>query len=275
MSDNTNVQDAVNAGVAAAAPAPLDRDGRFFQVVTPPDCNSFTVDLEELREDLLEQPRRKTGHVKVYDAASFAYYWRKHQVDGTSEVYADVVAQRIVGVLNGHGAADPGWGDHRVELLLRKTPAWQAWEKMNGSLVNQVQFAQHIEDRLIDIVSPAGAVMLELAQTFQAKTKVSFESSKRLSSGERQLEYRENIEAAAGRKGDITIPETFELGIAPFEGSPAYKVIARLRYRLADGNLAIGFALERPEDVLRAAFGDVLDDLQDKLTIDVLAGIAP
>ncbi|HET7386883.1 MAG TPA: DUF2303 family protein [Nocardioidaceae bacterium] len=267
-----DIQAAIDAGALIATPHPLDRDGRFFSVTTP-DGSHRVIDVEHYRETFRPTPRRKTGTVNVYDAASFTTYYGKHAVEKVSEVWADVATQTCVGVLNGHGPGDvTGWGDHRVQLRLRKTPAWQAWEALDGKLIGQVDFAEHIEDRLIDIVTPPGAQMLELAQTFQANTKVRFESSKRLSSGERQLEYREDVQAAAGRKGDITIPDRFELGLAPFEESAPYKVSARFRYRIADGALRVGFVLERPEDVLRQAFTDVLTDIESDLGVTALRG---
>lgn len=217
------------------------------------------------------RPRRKTGIVAAHDAPAFIAYMTKHALPET-EVWADLGLQQLVAVINTHrgittetpdpagpnveGAA--GWGDHRLELALHKTPAWKAWEKFDRQFLAQTTFAEHIEERLPDFALPSGAEMLELAQSFKASTKVKFESSKRLASGETTLEYREVTEAKAGPKGDIAIPDIFTLGLSPFDGCDTFKVNARLRYRISDGSLSLGYVLERPEDVLRLAFDDIV-----------------
>lgn len=270
MSEICEVQTIVDTAIATTEPTQLV-EGQDYAFVVPAGGTVERIDndLDVFRP----RPRRKTGQVQLSDAASFAAYYRKHaEEEGASELYASLSSHSCVGVLNGHSDDVPGWGDHRVVLQLRKTPAWTAWEALDRKLVDQVRFAEHIEDRLADCVDPPGAAMLELAQSFHAQTKVSFESSRRLSSGQRQLEYREEVNASAGRKGQITIPETFALGLIPFEGGGPYRVEARLRYRMTDGHLAIGYALTRPEDVLREAFGDAVAAIEATLGIKALMG---
>lgn len=250
----------VTTALAAAEPRIIDPDGRFVALITPPEAAYHLVDLDAERQKTAGRPHRKLGSVTVRDAGSFVGYLGKHSTADT-EVYADVERLAILGVINAHGRDQAGYGDHRVTLALRKTPAWKAWEALNGKQLPQASFAEHLEDRLVDIVRPTAGELLEVVQTFQAATKVAFESSTRLASGEVQLVYREDVAATAGRKGQLTIPETFELALVPFEGSPAYKVTARLRYRIGDGRLTLGYALDRPEDVLEAAFRDVCQDV--------------
>lgn len=157
-------------------------------------------------------------------------------------------------------------------LVFRHTPAWKRWAAYDGRLLGQSDFAEHIEASLPDVRVPSGADLLELAQSFQANTSVRFESSRDLGSGERQLVYREQVEAGAGRAGNITIPKQFELGLAPYEGSGLYQVSARLRYRITEGRLHLGYVLDRPEDVLRAAFDDVLRQVQEQTERVALLG---
>lgn len=100
--------------------------------------------------------------------------------------------------------------------------------------------------------------MLELAQTIKGHTKVSFESSKRVKSGETAIEWREETTATAGKKGTIDIPDTIDLGMQVYEGGDAYRLTARFRYRISGGALALGYVLERAGDVKRDAFAGVV-----------------
>lgn len=65
---------------------------------------------------------------------------------------------------------------------------------------------------------------------------------------------------------------SFVVGVAPFEGSAGYKIRARLRYRLAEGTLFIGYVLDRPDKVVRAAFDDVLAEVEQTTGLKSFAG---
>jgi uncharacterized protein YfdQ (DUF2303 family) len=251
----------VNTAFAAATPKPLDGEGRFFSLVIPDGQERFIVDLEAEREHLLDRPRRKVGVYSVADASSLLAYLAKHGTPDT-ELWADPQAYTVTAVVNAHATELAGHGDHRAVLAMRKTKPWAAWAAHDRKMLPQLAFAEHIEDRLPDIVNPPAAEMLEMAQTFNAKRSIAFESSKALSTGLVQLEYRETVDAKAGQKGRLDIPQRFTLRLVPFEGGRAQEISARLRYRINDGNLTLGYYLDRPEDVLDEAFNDVLSALQ-------------
>lgn len=201
-----------------------------------------------------EHPRRSKGKISLHDAESFVTAVKER---GTATVYADEEAMALVAVLNDDTTDTPGWRDYRAELVLRRTPEWKAW--LDGQdLGDQERFAERIEDGQPEIVNPPAAVVLELAQHFHAATAVDFKSAQRLADGQTQLVYVENVQATAGKSGDIKIPETFDLVVRPFIGADLFKITARLRYRVRGGKLQIGYTLVRPEAVERDAFNDVV-----------------
>lgn len=220
-----------------------------------------------------DQPRRPVGSSTVYDVASFLAYVRKHQSGAFTEVWQDETVQTVTAVLDSHGGpSGPGWGQHRVTLRLRPSQAWLDWTGQSGKIIRQDLFAEFIEDHVADIIEPAAADMLELAQTFQATKGVDFESSKFLDSGHRQLVYKESVEAKAGKRGQIDIPNTFKIGVRPFLGMDPYRVTCRFRYRINDGDLALGYKLDRPDEVLRAAFTGVVEAIAEEIEQPIYAG---
>lgn len=265
------VEAIVETAIASAAPTEIDPDK--FYVVTTPDGGVHT--LHPVEDEHRATPRRPKGAVTVYDADSFTTYWEKHSIENVSEVYADPKRYTVVGVLDAHeGAARyAGHGQHRVTLVCEQTPAWQAWMGLNGKLVDQATFAEHIEDRANDVQSPTAAEMLELAQTFEATTKVDFKSVDVISTGVRGIRYEETTAAKAGQAGQIEIPASFQIAVQPFEGSPAYRMNVRFRYRIREGRLLIGYALERPEDTLREAFRDVVNEVAEATSEPILSGV--
>jgi len=271
-STGDGVQAVIDTAIESTRPVELI-EGQVYAVTVPAGAR-----VEVLDRDLdiyRATPRRTTGRYTVRTSASLIDYLDKHALPET-ELWANLDAVSITAVINAHqGANEPaGWGDHRITLALKKTPAWEAWERIDGKLLGQVEFSEFIEQRTVDFVTPAGAEVLELAQSFQAAKSGRFESSQRLATGETTLIYVEETTAAAGKKGNIAIPDAFDLALIPFEGGTAYKVRARFRYRMDGGQLRLGVALERPEDVLRDAFDQVVADIGTQISAPIYAGPA-
>lgn len=244
----------------------------LFGTALPSGYSHEITDLEQYAE----APRRSKGRTRLVDAESFARYYKKHSIDGASTMYSDVQNQVIVGVLNDSGGpVSPGWRDHVVTLALTKTPAWLRWIANDGKLLDQTSFAEHIEASTPDIVVPDAATMLEVAQSFHAHTSAAFESQKRLRDGQTQLMYRENVTAQAGEKGELEVPSEIQLSLAPFEVGEFYEVLARIRFRIPGGRLSIGYQLDRPDDILRKAFADVVASVEERVGETVLYGTPP
>lgn len=254
MTDIDNIQAVIDTARQAAAPQEL-QIGKVYTVGLP-GGSTKTIDLTG--DEYKAAPSRKTGTTTVRDVPSLLAYYGKHADDST-EVYADVERQTVTAVLDAHTADGARWGQHRAVLALRTTQAWKDWTAVSGKLMQQDAFAEFLEDHLADLVDPAAAEMLEIAQSLQASTKVDFKSSTRLASGQRQLSYVEETTAKAGSKGQLVIPEIFTIGVKVFEGAEVGDTVkVRLRYRIGDGDLRIGCKLDRPEDALAAAFADVV-----------------
>jgi len=261
MPELNDIQTIVTTAQEAADPTPLTGNKRLFSVVIPQGGDLHVIDVEKYLDDYRDQPRRKTGRITVTEVDSFNAYVAKHATPA-AEVWANVDAATVKAVINAPTADQPAWGDHQATLQLRLTDDWSHWTARDRTWLSQTDFAEHVEDHLPNFVDPAGAIMLEIAQSFRANTKVTFESSKRLANGETQLVFKEDVDAKAGRKGDMTIPESFTLGLLPFESGSPYKITARLRYRISNGDLHLSYVLNRPRDVLRDAFAGVLDVIE-------------
>lgn len=263
MADLTEAEVVRNLAYEASIPEALD-PGRLYAI---PDGDGGLTILDT--DKYAPRPRRVSGKAIVRDPVSFLNYYDKHsEGELRSEVWADRESSTITAVFDAPGTAGtseehrPGWSEHTAQLKLRHTIAWEAWKNSDGKLLPQAQFAELIEDRAVDIVEPQSATMLEIAQSFQATRKVDFESGQRLSDGELKFQYKEEVNSTAGKKGDLTIPEIFVLGLKPYEDGKAYRVKARLRWRIQDSRLVIGYKLERPEDILEDAFNEIVTEVK-------------
>lgn len=251
MSD-MNIKDIIETARQGVPFQTIERDTHYQVVYLPHGAGGqgeiVTVNLEKHQSE----PARKRGVVAVFDAASFSRILEDNQDAGDITVYIDRNPDKpaIVGVMNGHGAKGPGWGDFRVSMVFRETPQWAKWRKIDGQMLDQAAFAEFIEDNLSDIADPSGAEVLEIASYLEATRSVDFRSAIRLPSGQVQFRNEEKIEAKV-KAGEIAVPEIIALGIAPIQGLPPFRVEARFRYRIQDGRLKLGVRLQRVEDLMR------------------------
>lgn len=259
--------------IASAEPTVIQpAPDEVFMVTTPAGHQTQVIDLEYK----LHAPVRKMGRQALHDATSLSAYVNRHKTSHTQLYKNDIdCTPTITVVINDHDTDATGWGDHIAVLAVVRTKAWSAWLEKDGKYLTQTEFAEFIENQVDDIREPSGAEMLELAQTFQAKTKVDFQSGTRLQDGQQQLTYNEDIQASGGSKGEMTIPTAIGLGIKPFEGSEAFAVSARFRFRIRDGRLTLAYILNKPEDIERAAFNDVVAEVEQATELTALYGVAP
>ena len=250
---NAGYQAIVTAARKGMKPEPIGSD--LFVIPHGPAGQAMIVDTEGAHQ----APRRPSGTTTVYGAAAFNQLVKDAVRDGARPyiyIDRDVDRPQIVAVLNGHDGLKPGWGDYRVQIVLRPTAQWVKWNLLSGKLLPQEAFAEFVEENRDDIADPPGATMLEIVTYLEATKSASFKSGLRLQSGSIQLENIENTEARVG-SGRIEVPETFHLGIQPFVGGARYQVPARFRFRIDGGKLRLGFLLQRREDLV----GSVINDL--------------
>ena len=263
------------ASLAAPLDIPLTKPQ--IQVIRDVEGRPYLVD----NTDLLARPRRLTGSAKIQEASTLAAYILRHigTGDGSEmaaaavELWADPPSGTVTAVLDAGFAGMPEWGDHQAVFTAQTTEQWQAWLKHDQGLLSQADFAAFCEERSLDFVEPTAATMLEIATTFEAHTAAAFRSVIRLQNGDRRFQYDEETKATASSGGGaIEIPETFVLGLPIYEGGAAYRVTARLRYRLKAGVLLLGYALQQKTEVVRDAFSALVNQVTEATKVPVYYG---
>lgn len=215
-------------------------------------------------ESLFDTPYRPKGTIPYRDMASFCRAVEAQKGDSYPRtcIYGNLLTPSFYAVFNDTVDSSPGWRDHRAIYDCPLSVEWKLWLGANKKVMSQETFAQFIEDNAPDCVKPDAATMIEIARTLEAKKKVNFASGIRLSNGQNELTYEEEITGTAS-KGKIPLPELFTIGISVLEGGPKYAVTARLRYRIADkGQLTIWYDLERPHKVLEDAAKQVWEAIE-------------
>lgn len=243
--------------------------GNLKRVALPPGWK-----LEERDDDkkLLANPRRKLACVRLHDADSFVEYTKRHGslTDSTIWCVADYKAGKVafLGIMNDHGEDETkaAWRDHRAHFTPEFSEEWVRWIGQNKKPFTQAEFASFIEDNLKDIAatenSPTGAQMLEMALTFEANQDMRFKSAIRLQNGGVQMSFVQDDDAQTLQK--MSVFDRFSLGFPVFWNGDAYRVDARLRYRVRDGKLTFWFELIRQDKVLEAATQTLIAQIREK-----------
>ena len=244
-------------------------NGNLKRVALPP---GWTMVEKDDDQKLLANPRRKLAKVRLHDAESFIDYNKRHGSlsDSTIWCLADYKAGKVgfTAIINDHGEEESqaAWRDHRATFSPEFSEEWNRWTGMHKKPFTQPDFAAFIEDNLKDIASmegsATGAQMLEMALTFEANQDMRFKSAIRLQNGGVQMSFVQDDDAQTLQK--MQVFDRFSLGMPVFWNGDAYRLDARLRYRVRDGKLAFWFELIRADKVLEAATQTLIGVIREK-----------
>lgn len=276
MSETVTLETLADTGNLAETLAREFKEPKIIDATIPDVCRvalppGWTISHMD-DENLLPAPRRKLAKIRIHDATSFIDYVKRHGSLDYSTVWceADYTAGKVAftAILNDHGeeASQPAWRDHTARFAPAFSEEWKRWVGKNKQPFSQTEFAAFIEDNLRDIAAtegmPTGAQMLEMAMTFEANQDMRFKSAIRLQNGGVQMSFTQDDDAATLQK--MQVFERFSIGLPVFWGGDAYRVDARLRYRVREGRLTFWFELIRHDKVLEAATQTLITTIREK-----------
>jgi uncharacterized protein YfdQ (DUF2303 family) len=237
--------------------------------VLPPGYSLGHMELPTLTPSA---PKTMTRRVWVDDLGSFLDYLTRH-ADASLEVWVET-PQRATWSWNAQAVIDapmphlPTYMEHRVGLRVAATSNLLDWLGGSGKALRQADFAEFLEAHLADVSDPtlSASTLLEIAQTFRQTTKAVFGESIRLKDGQQTMSYTEEAKASAGAKGDLTIPDQFQILVRVWDDFPqAVRLTARLRTRVIDGHLVITYIIDRVDDARIAAAEEARNQVEEGL----------
>jgi len=230
-------------------------------------------------DEYLPRPERATGTVSLSRLDSFIEHAKRHRVT-ESVLFCDERAPKLVVVYNDHHQASEdctagpaGFGDFCAVYNFPLSEEWQAWQRAAASPMSLAEFAEFLEDRIIDVLDPADAgdlaaemakklgityaspsALMQLSRGLSVHVKHKVAEHRNLSSGEAQLQFTEEHSDTQGNQ--LSVPGGFVVSIPVFHHGPRYRLPVRLRYRIHGGTTAWSVALHR-SDLARE---DALDE---------------
>jgi uncharacterized protein YfdQ (DUF2303 family) len=214
-------------------------------------------------EQYQERPNRHTACPTFVEVKSLAEYVNRFRRPDTM-ITASYDAASIVAVIDGDAPDLPAWREHYATFAARIDETLEAWLKISGKALSQVDFGLFLEDHAVDVVVPEAAAVMDMVMTFDATNKVVFKSAQRLSDGSRQFQYVEENEA----KGGVTLPDHFMILAPVYRGMEPQRIKFMVRYRIDEGKLRFQVDMHDRTKVMRDAFQRCLDAFRTGLKDD-------
>lgn len=259
----SDIDAAVEAGIKIGSQKVIELDENTKLIPVPA---GYTLEKHEKRAD---RPEATKQTVNLDTAQSFIDYFNRF-ADESSMIVCNIDAGEFKAYLDYHTPENAAWKDHSCVFLCKQTPEWRQWTMNDKHAFDQEKFAYFIEDHAEEIINPSPADMMEIALSLRAKKNINFNSGIRLHNGQVQLEYTETIKGEAGAKGQLEIPETIEIAVKLFDGGETYKMQARFRYRIKEGQLAMWYELIRPHKTHDAAVNDAFEFIKANVECNLI-----
>lgn len=206
-------------------------------------------------EHLLDEPLRIQATPQFPDLASFCAYVNRYK-NALTTIFANRDGAKLTAWIDYHGNDVPSRETHSATLNLKVSEEWKAWLGKDGVAQTVDAFAAWIEAREIDILSPSSASILEAARDLKLSRDGSYERKVNETNGSMHFVWKENIE----EKGTVKLATEWTVALRPYEHCDPVPVKAKIQYRLGDGGkITFAFKLQRPDLVVEAAFGQIVE----------------
>lgn len=159
----------------------------------------------------------------------------------------------------------------QLQLQFIRSEDWRLFQAATGKLHTQDEFGDLLQSVGHLIVSHTAADLLEIVDSIRATSAGSFESRINRANGSQTLSYSEEVNASAGRHGQLEVPRTVVFTAQPFEDYPEFEIAADLRLRVSGNKLGLGLFPEPYDHKIRAAWLDVTDSLSEVIGVPIYA----
>jgi uncharacterized protein YfdQ (DUF2303 family) len=231
--------------------------------------NMGVVDIRPYMERFRTHPERRSGTAKVTTLDSFVELVNRHKTPH-SAIFASTAWPQpaLTGIIDYHetGQGKPGHLHHRVLYDFPITDELKAWIANNNKVMKQAEFAAFLEEHSAELSAPfAGeeshyqnlfkeriatpTEVVSLSRHLEVFVGARAKQGIRLQTGERVVEFSE--EHTNGKGDKVDIPGCFIISVHAFVGGEAVRIAARLRYRIAAGDINWFYSLYRWDVELR------------------------
>jgi len=256
--------------------------------------------LKPILDQFRERPEAAVGFARLDTADSFIDHIKRHAKAISSVVFGHRDTSRFHAIYDYHdngltgrddngSGSHPGWCRHGSIYACPFSEEWKAWVAGSKNMMAGVQFAEFLQERIMDIVetpvsSPSfdqirtllggmlgtPAQIMDLSRNLTINVGAKVRQAINLSTGEVSLAYDEQHSDGEGQP--VKVPTLFAIGIPVYRGGVRYQIAMRLRYRLDAGKVLWGYQLHRADESLDVAFAEVARKVAEGTHMPVFMG---
>jgi uncharacterized protein YfdQ (DUF2303 family) len=227
-------------------------------------------------------PARQTGTQIACDEQSFISLVNDF-VSAASPtkiyVYGDPKGTKppaITCITNDADADHNAWRDHRITYTPTTSLAWDCWTSHQNKLMDQLAFAEFIEDNNADIRTVEGyanpAQMLNFARALEINRDRSLKSAVNTTTGGMKMIFVDTETQATAEQ--IDAHRRFKIGIPVFwnglQADAGYEIECRIKLRQTGPKVQFWYEMVRPDLALQTALADILQAIGKETEITPL-----
>lgn len=246
-----------------------------------------------LLDDYQDRPDRREGTATFFDLDSFIAHALRFKSEH-SAIFASPGngSPHLTSVLDYHpsGATSlPAFGKHRGQYAFPLSDEWKTWTGKAGKGMGQQEFAEFIENHVVDVLDPATAgesakalantigcsfaapsKLLAISRDFSVNVGARVRQVQNLATGEISVQYQ--VEHADDKGALLKVPGAFLVGLPVFKNGTPYQLSVRLRYTVRDGSVTWRFELHRADRVFDHSFREACDKASEETGLPLFLG---
>lgn len=259
-------------------------DAVMFASVPTTGGGTRIESLKPILDAFRTRPERRKGTATLETLSAFVMHFNRFK-DANSVIYATegknngTRVPKLISVLDYNEQGPDGlprFGGHRGVYNFPVSEQWEKWNEMDGETMNTREFAEFIEDRIMDVIDPPSTLdeklatiakqigtakfasasrLMELSRGMQVNITAQAKQIVNLNSGEGSISFVEEHSGEGGKKLDV--PNLFLISIPVFNSGVPYRMPVRLRYRVAQGGAIIwSYSMFQPDLAFLHAFNE-------------------
>lgn len=281
---------------------PLSRgDKTKADVLVLPDGQDGlkALSMKPFLDEFADHPERRKGTAEHTTIDSFIEHVNRFKSEH-SALFGDKVGQRLLAVLNYHDKSaegTPRYGDHCSNYSFPISDEWKAWKEYNGIYMDQAEFAEFLEERIVDVEVPPNveeaaldepterlqklcqllggrfadpAQLMELSRGLKITAEERVHNANNLSSGEIQIQFTHEHRDEQGQP--VRIANLFLINVPVFRDGDLYRIPVRLRYRVRNGQIKWCYLIHKSENAMNDAVTGVCERAELKTELPLFYG---
>lgn len=267
-------------------------------------------DVEDFIGGKRPNPRRRTGSATHTTLDSFILHANRFKDDDSALfAHGDMEQPSLSAVFDYHQAltlvhadgeviergssAMPRYGSHRSVYSFPVSDEWKAWLATNKKMMGQQDFAEFLEDRIMDVLPPPSegdasasklldfakqvggtfaspAKLIELSRGLAVHLDERVKQVTNLSTGEGEIQWEQKHNGADGQP--LLVPSLFLIAIPVFKEGVAYRLCVRLRYRAGGGSVKWFYEIYQFERAFEDAFNEACQKAAEETKLPLFSG---